>query len=105
MSLKFHDSPFHVTHDEKIATKMAMKMDLSMMISALIKEKRWTQSQAAEILDVNQSRISDLKNAKIEKFTIDALIDMLELLSFKVTFTMTSFEQALISIEKDKVED
>lgn len=105
MSLKFHDSPFHVTHDEKIATKMAMKMDLSMMISALIKEKRWTQSQAAEILDVNQSRISDLKNAKLEKFTIDALIDMLELLSFKVTFTMTSFEQALISIEKDKVED
>lgn len=105
MSLKFHDSPFHVTHDEKIANKMAMKMDLSMMISALIKEKRWTQSQAAEILDVNQSRISDLKNAKLEKFTIDALIDMLELLSFKVTFTMTSFEQALISIEKDKVED
>lgn len=105
MPLKFYDSPFHVTHDEKLANKMAMKIDISIMISALIKEKGLTQSQAAEILDVNQSRISDLKNAKIEKFTIDAMIDMLESLSFKINFTMTSLEHALISIEKDKIED
>ena len=104
MTIKFYDSPFHVTHDKEIAKKMAIKIDLSIMLSKIIKEKGWTQAQTAKILDVNQSRISDLKNAKIEKFTIDAMIDMFELLGFKVNFTMFSLEQAAISIEKDNAE-
>jgi hypothetical protein len=28
MTLKFYDSPFHVTHDEEVANKMAMKLDM-----------------------------------------------------------------------------
>jgi predicted XRE-type DNA-binding protein len=45
MALKFYDSPFHVTHDAETASKMAMKMDLSIMIINLIKEKGWTQKK------------------------------------------------------------
>lgn len=41
--LKFHKTPFHVTHDDEKASKMAMKMDLSIMLAFLIKEKGWTQ--------------------------------------------------------------
>ncbi|WGO97852.1 XRE family transcriptional regulator [Saccharophagus degradans] len=67
MALKFYDTPFHVTHNADTASKMAMKMDLSIMISNLIKEHGWTQVEAAERLGIKQSRISDLKNAKIEK--------------------------------------
>ncbi|MBF4339110.1 transcriptional regulator, partial [Vibrio anguillarum] len=36
MALKFYDSPFHATHEERVATKMALKMDLSIMISNAI---------------------------------------------------------------------
>ena len=66
MALKYYDSPFHATHDSETASKMAMKMDLSIMLSKLIKEQNWTQKEAAERLGVQQSRVSDLKNAKIE---------------------------------------
>ena len=31
MALKFYDSPFHVTHDNETASKMATEMDLSIM--------------------------------------------------------------------------
>ena len=79
MALKFYDSPFHVTHDSEAASKMAMKMDLSIMLSSLIKEQGWTQKEAAERMRIQQSRVSDLKNAKIEKFTIDAMYDMLDI--------------------------
>ena len=103
MPLKFYDSPFHITHDEEVANKMAMKMDLSIMLSKLIKEKGWTQIQAADFLGVAQSRVSDLKNAKIEKFTIDTMMDMLEKLGFKIHFAMPSLERASISIEKERV--
>ena len=103
VSLKLYDSPFHVTHNTEVANKMAMKMDLSIMLSKLIKDEGWTQGQAAEFLGVSQSRISDLKNARIEKFTIDTMMDMLEKLGFKIQFTMPNLEQASISIEKEKV--
>ena len=100
MALKFYDSPFHVTHDNKVASKMAMKMDLSIMLTNLIKEKGWTQQEAAEKLDVQQSRISELKNAKIEKFTIDAMFDMLDALGFHAEMSMPSLHEASIAISK-----
>lgn len=100
MALKFYDTPFHVTHDAETASKMAMKMDLSIMISNLIKEHGWTQVEAAERLGIKQSRISDLKNAKIEKFTIDAMFDMLDALGFKAQMSMPSLHEASIAISK-----
>ena len=100
MALKFYESPFHVTHEEKAASKMAMKMDLSIMISNLIDSKKWTQNDAAEILGVKQSRISDLVNGKIEKFTLDAMFDMLDKLGFRAKWTMPSLSEASIVITK-----
>lgn len=104
MLFNFHDSPFHVSHDNNTANKMAMKMDLSIMISAHINKNGWTQTEAAEILGVNPSTIADLKSGKIKKLTIDEMIDILVLLGFRINFMMSSLEQATISIEKDMAE-
>jgi len=103
MALKFYDSPFHVTHDDEQASKMAMKVDLSIMISNLIREHGWTQLEAAERLGVQQSRISELANAKIEKFTIDAMFDILDTLGFQARMSMRSLQEASISISKHEV--
>lgn len=103
MALKFYDSPFHVTHNNEAASKMAMKMDLSIMLSNLIKEQGWTQVEAADKLGIKQSRVSDLKNAKIEKFTIDAMFDMLDTLGFKAQMSMPSLHEASIAISKAQV--
>lgn len=100
MSLKFHPSPFHVTHAPEIANKVAMKMDLSIMISKLIRQNSWTQGQAAKFLGITQSRVSDLMNAKIEKFTIDTMMDMLEKFGFKIEFSMPTDNHAAISIDR-----
>lgn len=102
MALKFYDSPFHVTHDEETANKIVMKMDLSIMLTGLIAEKKWTQAEAAEYFGVQQSRISDLMNSKIEKFTIDAMFDMLDKLGFKINWSMPSQQKATIVIKKAK---
>jgi predicted XRE-type DNA-binding protein len=104
MALKFYDSPFHVNHDEETASKMVMKMDLSIMLSRLIQSKQWTQAQAAEQLQVTQSRISDLMNGKIEKFTIDALFDMLDKLGFQISWSMPSLQKATVDITAKTVQ-
>ncbi|ASI93395.1 helix-turn-helix domain-containing protein [Vibrio mediterranei] len=98
MALKFYDSPFHVTHDEKVATKMALKMDLSIMISEAIDKKGWTQQEAADFLGVARSRVSELKNHKIELFTIDAMFDMLDKFGFRTKTTNPSLTEATIVI-------
>ena len=103
MALQFYDSPFHVTHSEEVANKMVIKVDLSIMLSKLIADKNWTQAEAADFLGVKQSRISDLMNAKIEKFTIDAMFDMLDKLGFKITWSMPSQQRATMQIKKTKV--
>jgi predicted XRE-type DNA-binding protein len=105
MALKFYDSPFHVTHNEEVANKMAMKMDLSIMLTDLINAKNWTQTEAAENLAVTQSRISDLKNSKIEKFTIDAMLDMLDKFGFKMSWSMPTRQKAMIVIEQQKLQE
>lgn len=102
MALKFYESPFHATFDAEVASKMAMKMDLSIMITNLIKEKGWTQKEAAEKLGINQSRVSELKNAKIELFTIDAMFDMLDALGFRAKMSMQSLHQASIAITESE---
>ena len=102
MALKFYESPFHATFDTEVASKMAMKMDLSIMITNLIKEKGWTQKEAAEKLGINQSRVSELKNAKIELFTIDAMFDMLDALGFRAKMSIQSLHQASIAITESE---
>lgn len=104
MALKFYDSPFHVNHDDETASKMLMKMDLSIMLKNIIKSKEWTQEEAAEKLGVKQSRVSDLVNAKIEKFTMDAMFDMLDKLGFQVCWSMPSPQKASIVIKAKAVE-
>lgn len=98
MALKFYDSPFHATHEERVATKMALKMDLSIMISNAIDQKGWSQKEASEALGVSRSRISELKNNKIELFTIDAMFDMLDKFGFEAKMTNPSLTEARIVI-------
>ncbi|QKL00122.1 helix-turn-helix domain-containing protein [Pseudomonas sp. NY5710] len=88
MPLQFHESPFHATHDAETASKMALKMDLSIFITDCIKKTGLKQHEAAARLNVTQSRVSELANGKIEKFTLDAMMDMLDKLGFRTSLTL-----------------
>ncbi|MDQ0124380.1 hypothetical protein J2W17_003330 [Pseudomonas lini] len=37
MAIQFFDSPFHVTHGKEVASKIALKMELSVFITDCIK--------------------------------------------------------------------
>ncbi len=54
-------------------------------IEAEIDKRNLTQQEAAELLDIKQPRVSDLKRGKIQLFTIDALINMLTNLDIPVS--------------------
>ncbi len=41
-----------------------------------IRERKWTQEEAAKVLNIGQSRVSDLMRGKWEKFSLDMLITL-----------------------------
>jgi len=60
------------------ATKLKIKAQLMCQISEWIKEKQLQQEEASDLLHVTRPRLSDVMKGKSDRFTIDALIDMLE---------------------------
>ena len=76
------------------AVKLKIKAELMIKVSAWIKENGLSQNDAAGILGIQRTRVSDLMRGKIQKFTIDALVDMLE--KAKQSYTIaTSFEERI----------
>lgn len=48
-----------------------------LMVEQLITERKLTQAKAARLFGVSQPRVSDVVRGRIERFTIDALVEML----------------------------
>lgn len=59
------------------AENLKVRSDLMSALQDLMTERGLTQVEAARAFGVSQPRISDLKRDKIDRFTVDALINML----------------------------
>ncbi len=62
----------------------ALKAKLAIALVQLIRQKKWTQAAAAEKLKVTQPRMSNLFRGKLEKFSIDTLLQMLVRVGYKL---------------------
>ncbi|MCW5212429.1 XRE family transcriptional regulator [Desulfobulbus sp. TB] len=67
------------------ASKLKIKAQLMCQISEWIKEKQLKQEEASSLLHVTRPRVSDVMRGKTGKFTIDALVDMLERIGKHIT--------------------
>jgi predicted XRE-type DNA-binding protein len=62
---------------EDEAENLKVRADLMIELTKLIEAQELTQSAAAELLGVTQPRVSDLMRGKIDRFSVDTLIEML----------------------------
>ena len=67
------------------ASKLKIKAQLMCQISELIREKHFKQEEASNLLHVTRPRVSNIMRGKIGKFTINALVNMLERMGKHVT--------------------
>jgi predicted XRE-type DNA-binding protein len=67
------------------AARLSIRSDLMIRLTQRIKELGLTKKQAADWLDVTQDRINDLLQERVEMFSIDTLVEMLERLGMAVT--------------------
>ena len=59
------------------AANLEIRANLMLVLERYIKNSEMTQRQAAKFFGIHQPRINDLMKRRIDKFTIDALINML----------------------------
>ena len=64
--------------DKAEALNLRIRSELMMIIDEYITRKGLTQKAAAELMGVDQPRINKLLKGRIELFTIDLLVKMLE---------------------------
>lgn len=67
------------------AASLKIRAALMRAVEQEISKRKLTQAKAAKLLGVTQPRMSDLKRGKIQLFTIDALVNMLEKLNKPVS--------------------
>lgn len=75
-----------------------LKIQLYAALKKLILEKGWSQTEAAQALNVSSPRMSNLFKGYLEKFSIDALLEMLVRVGYKldVDFNPENRNQPLV---------
>jgi predicted XRE-type DNA-binding protein len=69
------------------AEHLRIRADLMIALSRVIQDRGLTQIKAAELFGVSQPRVSDLVRGKVDRFSIDTLIEMLGHAGVRVKFT------------------
>lgn len=67
------------------ARHLRIRADLMLELERVIEARRLTQAEAAKLLHVTQPRVSDLTRGKIDRFSIDTLVEMLSRAGIDVT--------------------
>ena len=72
----------------KEAKHLLIRSDLMIRLQEVIKSRDLTQAQVAQIFQVSQPRVSDVLRGRIDLFSTDTLIDMLDDLGVTVQFVV-----------------
>ncbi len=69
------------------AENLRVRSELMIELAKHVKARRLTQARAAKLLGVTQPRVSDLMRGKIQRFSVDSLIEMLGRAGLRVEVT------------------
>lgn len=70
------------------AENLRVRSDLMIALTKLIEEQKLTQAAAAKLFGVTQPRVSDLTRGKIDRFSVDSLIEMAGRAGARVTIAI-----------------
>lgn len=66
------------------AASLRARSELATALIAEIRRRSLTQSRAAALLGVTQPRVSDLMRGRLDLFSLDTLVEMVERVGFRV---------------------
>ena len=77
MIIEYYDSVWDAIEDTpEEALNMRLRSELMAKIAGRVREWDITQKEAASRLGITQPRLNDLLNGRINKFSLDALVNL-----------------------------
>ena len=73
---------------EEQAANMLARANLMGTIREIIRDKGWTQEEAAKVLKVKQPRVAEIMSMKTQHYSIDLLMKFLNRLGRRVSLTV-----------------
>lgn len=70
------------------AQNLRVRADLMTELIRIVRSRKLTQASASKLFGVSQPRVSDLMTGKIDRFSIDALVEMLSRAGRRVEIAM-----------------
>jgi predicted XRE-type DNA-binding protein len=70
------------------AANLTARSEMMMQITDIVKKGGWTQAEATRRCGVTQPRINDLLRGRIDRFSLDALVNIATALGRKVRITL-----------------
>jgi predicted XRE-type DNA-binding protein len=67
------------------AANLRARAELMRKIAAVVKESKWTQTEAAAHCGVTQPRMNDLLRGRVSRFSLDALFNIAAAVGHRVT--------------------
>lgn len=89
-------------NNNTIGLETKNKIVITTEIKRIIKSNRLKQREVAKILDIKQPRVSDLLQLKIEKFSLDLLVQYLSCLGVSIDFGFDKRNNLKISVKRQK---
>lgn len=74
------------------AEERLLKAQLAAQIRRFIEEKGWTQSKAAEVIGLDQPKVSNLLRGRLAGFSVDRLLNILNRLGHNIEVRISARE-------------
>jgi len=88
---KSYDNVFEALEDDPaVAINLQVRARLMHAVRDYIEREGITQREAARSLGVSQPRVSDLVRGRIERFTVDSLLNMLGRIGVRTEISLIS---------------
>ena len=90
--MEFYESCGNIFKDlgysDTQAASLLLRSELMLAVREAIAKNGWTQQEAAKRLGIHQPRISDLFQGRMNKFSVETLMDLLDKLGKKLVVTV-----------------
>lgn len=80
--------------DPEVAANLTVRADLMIGIERIIKRNGWNQKEAAEHCGVSVPRINTLLKGHIDKFSLDALVNIAAHLGQRISVELSDRQEA-----------
>ncbi len=91
MKAQEYDNVWDALEEDPVqAANLKLRSKLMNEISEIVKKSGITQKEAARVFGTTQPRLNNVMRGRIEKCTVDRLVNMLSSVGYKVDFIVTN---------------